>query len=386
MISTPTSTQRTLKPMKIAFILPGRGSSGGVRCISLIGKKLRERGHLVRLLYRKPQRDLRDWARVLQGSVFYRSAPDWIRKFDGPVHAFDDLCQFQFDPDEILVAVGMAECAQLGRLNSLPNPKVQYLHGSTPLAPQQVDKALRLPFRKIVVASYLKDLVESRGRGEDVLAVIHNGIDLSDYFVSVPDSQRDGVGTIFGLDPVKDPETILQVLDRIGRARPEVPVRVFSTERRPKQIPAGNYLRHPALEQAREIYSRSLVWVVASRSEGFSMPVLEAMACGCVVVATDCGGPRDIIEDGVNGFLVPIGDVDAIVGRVQLLLADTALRNRMQLRALETVRRFTWEKCVSELENALDLVAQSDKAAHFRPTEIATDDVNNLCSPEVPTL
>jgi glycosyltransferase involved in cell wall biosynthesis len=348
--------------MKIAFILPGRGSSGGVRCISLVAKGLRGRGHLVRLLYRKPRRDLRDWVRVIQGNIFYRSAPDWIRQFDGPVHTFDDLCQFQFDPDEILVAVGMAECAQLGLLDSLPNPKVQYLHGSTPLAPQQVDKALSLPSPKIVVASYLKELVESRGRGLDVLAVIHNGIDLGDYFVSVPDSQRDGVGTIFGLDPVKDPETIFQVLDRLAKVEPDVPVRVFSTERRPKQIPSGSYLRHPTLGQAREIYSRSLVWIVGSRSEGFSMPVLEAMACGCVVVATDCGGPKDVIEDGVNGFLVPVGDVDAIVSRVRLLLQNAALRKQMQRRALETVQRFTWNKCVNELEGTLHLIASNHGA------------------------
>jgi glycosyltransferase involved in cell wall biosynthesis len=372
--------------MKIAFVLPGRGSSGGVRCVSLVARKLRDRGHTVRLLYRQPKRGLRDWARVIQGKILYRSAPDWIQQFDGPVQAFEDLCQFRFDPDEILVAIGMAECAKLERVNSLPNPKVQYLHGSTPLAPQQVDKALSLPYPKIVVASYLKDLVESRGRGPDTLAVIHNGIDLGDYFVSVPDSQRDGVGTIYGSDPVKDPETILQVLDRFTKDKPEVPIRVFSTDRRPQQIPSGSYFRHATLETAREIYSRSLVWIVGSRSEGFPAPVLEAMACGCVVVATDCGGPKDVIGDGVNGFLVPVGDVDAIVSRVRLLLADAALRNRMQLQAQETVKRFTWEKCVSELERALHLVAQGHEAGRLSPTEIATDDVNNLCSPEVPTL
>lgn len=339
--------------MKIAFILPGRESSGGVRCVGLVAKRLRDRGHLVRLLYRKPQRTLRDWGRLVQRTIFYRAAPDWIRQFDGPVQAFEDLSRFHFDPDEILVAIGMAECAQLELLDSLPNPKVQYLHGSTPLAPQQVDKALSLRYPKIVVASYLKDLVESRGHGEDVLAVIHNGIDPGDYFCSAPESQRDGVGTIYGSHQVKDPDTVLLVLDRLARVKPEVPIRVFSTERRPKQIHSRSYWRHPRLERAREIYSRSLVWIVGSRSEGFALPVLEAMSCGCVVVATDCGGPKDVIEDGVNGFLVPVGDAGAIVNRVQLLLGDTATRNRMQLRAIETVRRFTWDKCVTELEHAL---------------------------------
>lgn len=349
---------RVSKPtMKIAFILPGRGSSGGVRCISLIAQRLRDRGHVVRLLCRETPRMSRDWARVIQGKIFYRTAPDWIRQFKGPVEVFEDLSRFHFDPDEILVAVGMAECAQLECVNSTPNPKVQYLHGSTPLAPQQVDKALSLRYPKIVVASYLKDLVESRGYGTDVLAVVHNGVDPGEYFCSVPESQRDGVGTIYASHPVKDPENIVRVLDQLARVSPETPVRIFSTDRRPKEIPFRSYWRHPTLALAREIYSKSLIWVLASRSEGFSIPVLEAMACGCVVVATDCGGPRDIIEDGVNGFLVPVGDVDAIISRIQLLLADPALRDRMRQQALESVKRFSWEKCVSELQDALFQVA-----------------------------
>ncbi len=374
------------KPMmKIAFILPGRGSSGGVRCISLIAQRLRDRGHIVRLLCRQTPRTSRDWLRVIQGKLFYRTAPDWIRQFKGPVEVFEDLSRFHFDPDEILVAVGMAECAQLECMNSAPNPKVQYLHGSTPLAPQQVDKALSLRCPKIVVASYLKDLVESRGHGENAVAVIHNGVDPGEYFCSTPESQRNGVGTIYASHPVKDPENIRRVLDQLAMLSPETPIRVFSTDRRPKEIPSRSFWRHPTLRLAREIYSKSLIWILASRSEGFSMPVLEAMACGCVVVATDCGGPKDIIEDGVNGFLVPVGDVDGIVRRVQLLLADTALRNRMQQRAKETVKRFTWEKCVSELESALHRAAQSGKVGRVNPARIATSSVH-APSPGVPTL
>ena len=345
--------------MKIAFIMPGRTSSGGVRCISIIGQRLLDRGHEVRILCRKPERSFRDWCRSLQGKLLYRTAPDWIRQFHGPVEDFDDLTQCAFHQDEVLVAVGMAECAQLDCLESLPKQKVQYLHGSTPLAPELVKRALSLPLSKIVVASYLKDLVENQGRGEEVLAVIHNGVDPLEYFCCAPESERDGVGTIYGIHPGKGPDTVFQVLDRLTAWRPEVPVRVFSTDRRPKQIQRRRYWRNPALQCARDIYSRSLVWIVASRSEGFSMPVLEAMACGCVVIATDCGGPRDIIEDGINGFLVPVGDVDAIVSRVKLLLNDAETCHQMRLRALETVKHFTWDKCVGELEKALDLVTHA---------------------------
>jgi glycosyltransferase involved in cell wall biosynthesis len=355
--------------MKIVFMLPGRDSSGGVRAVSLVAQRLVKRGHSVRLLCRKPQLDLHDWAKLIHGRVFRPSAPDWIRQFSGRIEVFEDLAREDFDRDEILVAVGMSECSQLDRVETLPNPKVQYLHGSTPLSPELVDKALSLPLPKIVVASYLKELVASRGRVEDVAAVIHNGIGLDDYFPSVPESQRDGVGTIYGQHPVKDPQVTISVLTRLSAARPDIPVRVFSVDRRPKQISSKSYWRHPSLASAREIYSRSLAWIVASRSEGFSMPVLEAMACGCVVVATDCGGPRDILEDGVNGFLVPVGDVDAILDRIRTLVDNHDLCSRLREQGFRTVRRFTWEKCVDALERTLGEIAYGDpvnraKTAH----------------------
>ena len=88
------------------------------------------------------------------------------------------------------------------------------------------------------------------------------------------------------------------------------------------------------------------------------MPVLEAMACGCAVVATDCGGTRDIISEGENGFLVPIGDADAIVQRVEAVLDDEMLRAKIQRNANATARHFTWERCIQGLEAALMRVTQ----------------------------
>lgn len=345
--------------MKLVFILPGTINSGGVRVISVIGQSLLDRGHEVRLLYRTPDLTISDRVRNITLELLYWRSPNWINQFRGRIDSFCDLDRCRFDADEIIVAVGMAECSRLDLLHSLPNPKVQYLHGSTPYAPDLVTKVLKMSLPKIVVSSYLQELIQERGRGEEVVAIVHNGIDTHEYFCSSPESERDGVGTIYGQHAVKGPETVIAALDRLAALQPEVPLRVFSTDRRPKQISRRIYSRNPTLQRARDLYSRSLVWILGSQSEGFPAPVLEAMACGCAVVATDCGGPRDIIQNGVNGFLVPVGDPGAIVDRVQLLLGDASLRNSMQKRGQETVRRFTWDKCVTELETALELATHA---------------------------
>lgn len=344
--------------MKIAFVLPGRGSSGGVRCTSIVATSLRDRGHEVRILYQESNLTFRGWLRSIRDKLFYPDAPDWLEQFEGGILVFDNITTCHFDPDEMIVAVGMAMSAQLAFLNSLPNQKVQYIHGATPWDPVLMKRALSLPMPKIVVANYLTEIV-ARHHGGEVLAVVHNGVDRDEYFSSVAESQRDGVGVIYSSHPAKDPATILSVIGELSRRRPNVPIRVFSTDRRPKQISPKMYWRFPSLEGAREIYSRSLVWILASMSEGFPAPVLEAMACGCAVVATDCGGTRDMIVDGENGFLVEVGDVKEIVKRVELLLDDTRLRSEIRSKAQETVRQFGWEKCVCEVEGALERVSSA---------------------------
>jgi L-malate glycosyltransferase len=71
------------------------------------------------------------------------------------------------------------------------------------------------------------------------------------------------------------------------------------------------------------------VFVLPSRSEGFSNALLEAMVCGVPPVATRVGGNSEVVEDCVNGFLVPPGDPGAIARRVVTLIGDADLRHRL---------------------------------------------------------
>ncbi|MHC4644449.1 MAG: glycosyltransferase family 4 protein [Planctomycetota bacterium] len=237
--------------------------------------------------------------------------------------------------------------------------KVHYIHG----APQWDINLLKAAWSENVPKLAVTTYLESKAReicGQKVVAVIPNGIDTTEYYSSVPESERDGIGTVFGTSCYKDPETTVSVLQRLRQNHCQLPQRIFSACRRPKEIPPKRYIRLPSIEKAREIYSRSLVWFSASRSEGFSCPILEAMACGCAVVATDCGGPRDIINNGENGFLVEVGDVDAIVEKIKLLLDDVELRRHIVARAEKTVKGFCWDNSIAKLERVLHEIDSSN--------------------------
>ncbi|MBD3240630.1 MAG: glycosyltransferase, partial [Chitinivibrionales bacterium] len=100
--------------------------------------------------------------------------------------------------------------------------------------------------------------------------------------------------------------------------------------------------------------------------------VLEAMACGCAVVSTDNIGSREIVRDGENGILLPIGDVDGFVNIVGRLLFDTELRERLAQAGQQTARTYTWERAVDQMEDVLRSIVRTRRPAPA--TEVVEDD------------
>jgi glycosyltransferase involved in cell wall biosynthesis len=92
-------------------------------------------------------------------------------------------------------------------------------------------------------------------------------------------------------------------------------------------------------------YALMDVFVHPSLRDGMPNAVLEAMACGKAVIATPVGGTMDVLEDGVNGWTVPVNDADALGNRIQAVLEDDAARERVGKSAREKIqKKFTLEK------------------------------------------
>lgn len=92
-------------------------------------------------------------------------------------------------------------------------------------------------------------------------------------------------------------------------------------------------------ERRRALLAQCTVYVLPSYNEGLPMSVLEAMAAGLPIVSTAVGGIPEAVEDGVEGFIAPAGDVDALTSNLGRLLDDKQLRERMGAAARERVTR-----------------------------------------------
>jgi glycosyltransferase involved in cell wall biosynthesis len=125
------------------------------------------------------------------------------------------------------------------------------------------------------------------------------------------------------------------------------------------QLPQENVTFVGTVPQAelKQWMSRSHVMVMPSLDEGMALVQGQALACGCPVIATTNSGAFDLFTDGIEGFIVPVRDPDALADRMQRLADDAALQQRMSEAALLRVRSLggwrkfgdLWERLLQQL-------------------------------------
>jgi len=100
-----------------------------------------------------------------------------------------------------------------------------------------------------------------------------------------------------------------------------------------------------------KIYADLDISVISSLNEGLPFSVIESMAAGVPVVSTDVGGIRELIDDGIDGFVIPLGDADALADKWRLLISDENLRHEFAARAKEKAYPyFDYRRMVSDNE------------------------------------
>ena len=198
----------------------------------------------------------------------------------------------------------------------------------------------------VVNAQAIRESVRSSGVPAEKVSVVPNLFDLTEFdqladrpfplTANLPPGRC--VGLVARLDPEKDVAAFLKAIALVAARRPDVGFVVagHGPERKNLEtlaVELGIATRTVFLGDVTEVPALlkrlSIGVLVPKANEGLSNSILEYMAAGLPVVATDCGGNRELVLDGKTGFLVQPGDPAAIASAMEKLLADSEQAARM---------------------------------------------------------
>jgi glycosyltransferase involved in cell wall biosynthesis len=354
--------------MKITFVLPTVNMSGGIRVVAIYAKALSKMGHEVVLISPTPAvPSIKAWLK----SVF--QAKGWPKSILQPKSHLDGLgvahrvlrirtsLQNKDTPDaDVVIATWWETAEWVGHLAQSKGTKVYFVQHHEVFENLPIDRAratYRLPLHKIVIAQWLKNVMALE-YGDFNVDLVPNSVDTRQFF-SMPrmKQSRPTIGFLFSNASFKGVDVSLRALGLIKDVLPDVRIVSFGAQH-PVDFPGWRsdieFEFSPAQDRLREIYAMCDVWIAASRSEGFNLPAMEAMACRTPVVSTKAGWPEEAIQDGVNGYLVDVDDYKDLADKaLRILLLDSDRWKEMSDNALDTATSGSWAESAAQFEKIL---------------------------------
>ena len=184
---------------------------------------------------------------------------------------------------------------------------------------------------------------------------VPNGIDFSIFKPKFTEKKEKTVLFIGRLRKQKGIEYFIKAIQIIKKYQTKEKIRFIVVSSSSLEIPESEkyiklikengieFYSEIPFKEIKKYYQEADVFVLPSTSEAFGLVLLEAMACGTPVVASNVGGIPGVVKDGFVGFLVPPKDPQAIAKKVLKILENPELRETMSKNCMEWTKKFTWK-------------------------------------------
>lgn len=349
--TSPDNKEKT-KRLKIAYIMPHRSITGGIKIL------------LEQIAWLKSQ-DHEVYACLRSDKKADSALPDWNRpEVNKDIVISPQECYTPYIKDADVIIAGWIE--QLPELCGLGIPVVYTEQGSESLFGdlrivgrfanyhERINSLYASPCYFTSVSDYVAEVLEKRfGRNS---VVVPNGVDTQLFYPGTP--PKDNVILLVGNPKLafKGFNTALQALalawhlgarftvNWICQVKPDIKGNIF---------PINVYV-NPEQKQLPKLYRNASILLFASWYEGFGMPPLEAMASGLPVICTRCGGPNMYLKPNENALVVPTGDERSMAAAILDLIVDkNNMRQILSKNARQTALAFNLDKSLFAFESFL---------------------------------
>lgn len=332
--------------MRITILCPHLRIAGGVRAILTYADRLARRGHAVTVIV--------PGTRTWWGGVRAGATPAWIGDFRPAIRWVARWTADALPDADVLLATAWqsapivaAAPARAGAKTYLIQHYESLYHG----AADAVDATYRLPLAKIVISTWLRDVMRERfGADADVLVT---PVDAA-LFHRVDVARAPGPPRVLMLQHDYAWKGVADGMDAVARVRAKgEALQLVGFGVKPPRDRAGydEFHANPPQGELARLYSGVDVYLCPSWDEGLGMPSMEAMACGAALVTYDNGGSRDYAHDGETALVATRRDVAALAAALARMLQDPALRARLAAAGARYVTTtFDWDRAVARME------------------------------------
>lgn len=357
-------------PLRITFVLPMflAAPSGGFKVVYEYANRLHRRGHTVTVVHPRTlalDRGGNNWRDLVKSYLWawklrwrHRPLIGWFVLDPGVrIRLVRDLRESLLPDGDVIVATAFQTAfpvagygAHKGRGYYLIQSYEDWMGEET-----RVRESWQLPLRKIVVSRWLERRAHDLGEGARTVR-IPPGLDGDQFRVHCPAEtrQRPRVGMLAHPLAIKGTSDGVAALTRVRQEIPALEAVLFGTTPRPADLPDWiEYQQSPAPSALVDLYNSCQVFLHPSHLEGWGLPAVEAMACGCALVAAHNEGVDDFAEDGVTALVVPIRAPEQLAEAVKRLLTNDSLRYKLAAAGRERVAQFDWSAAVDLMEETL---------------------------------
>ncbi len=353
--------------MRISFLLPVVNMSGGIKVAAIYAKFLADKGHEVLLV--SPPEGSQPFRQKLKSFLKGKGWPQ-VKADDGHLQDLG-LSHYELEthrpivdkdlPDaDVVIATWWETAEWVNNLSPSKGAKVYFIqhYEKFDFVPQErCDASYTLPLHKIVIAKWLLKLMQHKF-GDHHVDLVPNSVDKKQFYADERSKQTcPTIGFLYAFTHFKGVDITLQVIKKLKECVPNLRVISFGSYM-PNDFPMWDdtieFYYSPAQDKIGDIYAQCDVWITASRTEGFNLPAMEAMACRTPVVSTKAGWPEEAVVNDFNGFLTEVDDIDGLVlACKKILLSSNDVWKTYSHNAYKTLENSSWQASSDMFEAAL---------------------------------
>ena len=366
--------------MKITFVMgSGFTLSGGDRAIALYAERLFKRGHDVLVISRPRQKPtLRQQVRsVLKGQGWISVTENEPSHFDGldvPRRVIDcwrPVTDADVPDADVVIATWWETAEWVANMSFSKGAKAYFIqhHEVFDYLPKaRVAATYLLPMHKIVVCQWLADLARTR-YGDSNVSLVPNSVDTKQFYAPPRGKQSiPTVGMMYSKTYWKGCDISFKAFSLAAQKIPNLRLVAFGTESPDPGLPlppGTEYAYRPAQITLKDFYSKCDTWLFGSRSEGFGMLILEAMACRTPVIGTPTGAAPSLLSDGAGMLVKPEDPEDMARAIERMCKLPDAEWQAMSDAAYAKATGYTWDEATLLFEAGLHTAIERGKAVNY---------------------